>query len=84
MKNLQERANYWLEDEDYPTEENLEMSEDSGDRIKDAVEKAELAFWAEIANEFPEIKTGDFSPDASYELTKSMVDAVKIWLAGNK
>jgi hypothetical protein len=35
MKNLLENANYWLEDEDYPTEDNLEMSEDSDENINE-------------------------------------------------
>lgn len=55
----------------------------SDDRITTAIEEAELAFWAVIAQRFPECKTGDFPPDADFQLSDDLQRAVKVWLSFN-
>lgn len=49
------------------------------DRIAHAVEQGELAFWREIAKRFPEVKTGDWPPDAAHHLTTNLEGAVSSW-----
>ncbi len=44
---------------------------------------AEDAFWAVVASHFPEIKTGDFSPMATFKLHMAMLDAIKEWHFNN-
>lgn len=53
------------------------------DRIKKAVEEADLAFWAKIAQAFPEVKTGDFPPDATFAWNRARDEAVYWWLVYN-
>jgi hypothetical protein len=53
------------------------------DRINKAVEKADLAFWAEIAKAFPEAKSGDFPPDATFAWNRARDEAVYWWLIWN-
>jgi len=53
-------------------------------KIRSAVDEAEQAFWAVIASNFPEIKTGDLDPLTAFKLAQTMSDTVKIWLDTNK
>lgn len=52
-------------------------------RFKNALENAKHAFWAEIANSFREIETGDLGPDIVIPLELLMEQAVATWLTGN-
>lgn len=52
-------------------------------RFVDAVSNAENAFWAEIANAYPEIKTGDLGPDIVVPFKIMMEKAVAAWLTLN-
>lgn len=52
-------------------------------RFKDAVENAECAFWASIAESYPEIKSGDLGPDVVIPFTIMTEKAVAAWLTGN-
>jgi len=52
-------------------------------QIESAVEEAQEAFWAVIAEKFPEVKTGDFPPDASHQFSHHCELAVSIWLRLN-
>lgn len=52
-------------------------------RIEKAVEDADMAFWAEIAKAFPEVKSGDFPPDATFKWRLELLDAVLTWLTYN-
>lgn len=53
-------------------------------RISRAVRvHADSAFWAAIAKEFPEIKTGDLSPDAHVPFLTAAIDAVTAWVDEN-
>lgn len=53
------------------------------DRVKEAVEQADLAFWAKIAKAFPEVKSGDFPPDATFAWNRARDEAVFWWLVYN-
>ncbi|WP_143279597.1 hypothetical protein [Burkholderia cenocepacia] len=52
-------------------------------RIEEAVEKAEEAFWFQLASMFPEVKTGDMAPEASFAFSQACKSAVKLWLQSN-
>lgn len=52
-------------------------------RFEDALEAAAGAFWAEVAKHYPEITTGDMSPQEvffSYNAQKRMLSS---WLESN-
>lgn len=51
--------------------------------ISKIVNEAEEAFWQKVAEMCPDIKTGDFPPDAAFALTSSMNDAVERWIKLN-
>ena len=53
------------------------------DEMRQLVDEAEQAFWAVIADKFPEVKTGDFPPDATIEYAKACRLAVDRWLRFN-
>ncbi len=52
-------------------------------RIRDAAEKAQQEFWARLAEQFPEIKTGDFPPDADAVFSNACIAAASVWVCGN-
>ncbi len=52
-------------------------------RIKKAIQEADLLFWATIADQFPEITSGDFPPDAHFKFGRAQEDAVKLWIKYN-
>jgi hypothetical protein len=52
-------------------------------RFKYAVENADCAFWASIAESYPEIKSGDLGPDVVIPFTIMTEKAVAAWLTGN-
>lgn len=52
-------------------------------RLDQALQKADAAFWAEIAKAFPEVKSGDFPPDLTARWTKDIGDAVLQWMLTN-
>lgn len=52
-------------------------------RIAQAVEEADLAFWKEIATRFPEVTSGDFPPDATFAWDRARDEAVYRWLVYN-
>ena len=45
--------------------------------------KADDAFWAVIAEAFPEATTGDFPPDATLNWHEAIEKAIRIWLFYN-
>ncbi|MEW5833363.1 MAG: hypothetical protein AB1763_11065 [Campylobacterota bacterium] len=59
------------------------MERPTKEQVDQAIENAGLAFWATIAAAFPEIKTGDFPPDADYAFKAAQRDAVSLWLEWN-
>ena len=60
------------------------MSKPSKDRIEKAVKNAEFAFWAVIAEEFPEIRKGDVTPWEAMLFDGELQDAVRRWYNDNK
>ena len=75
-----------LEYDEYIGEEN-KTKEDSfsfDEKIGSAIKNAEEAFWWSIAQSFPEIKTGDFPPDASEAFSAAAKEAVQTWIKFNK
>jgi hypothetical protein len=65
-------------DEDIPAIGSI-----SAELIREAVEKARDAFWASLGESFPEITTGDLSPEDT-ALLETATNAVAVaWLSGN-
>lgn len=62
---------------------NVTAHPDSEARRLYAGEYAKLAFWAELANQYPECKTGDFPPDAHVAFEEAAKQAVAVWLEYN-
>ena len=60
------------------------MSEPSKDRIEKAVKNAEFAFWAVIAEEFPEIRKGEVTPWEAMLFDGELQNAVRRWYNDNK
>lgn len=52
-------------------------------RIDLASEMAQNVFWAEVARSFPEIRTGDFCPQAEHRLNVLLKEAVRAWVRLN-
>lgn len=63
--------------------EGPQESEILRQRIAQAVEQADLAFWREIATRFPEVTSGDFPPDATFAWDRARDEAVYSWLFYN-
>jgi len=53
-------------------------------RIQEAVGVAEWAFWAAIANNFPEITTGDVTPESAFYQKKLLLSFVREWIENNE
>ena len=52
-------------------------------RLEDAVRNAEEVFWNSIAEDYPEITTGDLDPSTSIDLMLTMENAIDRWLIIN-
>jgi len=52
-------------------------------KIKKAVEEADMAFWATVADFLPEVETGDLDPSTTRDLIKAMEKAVTMWVKYN-
>lgn len=55
----------------------------SARKIHSVATVAEEAFWAEVAKAFPNIKTGDLSPDSDIPFRKACRDVIRAWLEEN-
>lgn len=53
------------------------------EQLSKAVRQGQLKFWEAVAKEFPEIKTGDFAPDAHDDFTVACSIAVVRWVGAN-
>lgn len=53
------------------------------ERIEEAVEAGEFAFWNAIADAFPEVETGDLPPDAADEFRRVAEKVIVRWLGAN-
>ena len=60
----------------------MKPSEDFN-RMSNVMEEAELAFWAVVADAYPEAKHGDFSPEATVKFAAAIEDAIVHWLEAN-
>lgn len=52
-------------------------------RFVDAIRNADDAFWAVIAESYPEITSGDLAPEIVMELQMVMETSVAQWLKSN-
>lgn len=52
-------------------------------RLSEATDKAEQAFWASIAESYPECTTGDLDPWVVHTLTEQMKTAARYWVRYN-
>jgi hypothetical protein len=53
------------------------------ERLLNACEEAELAFWAKVAELYPEIKTGDLPPELVFEMEEKNMKWVAYWVGSN-
>jgi len=49
----------------------------------ETAESAEGCFWSAVAAAHPDIKTGDFPPDAASKFTAACTEAIATWLDAN-
>jgi hypothetical protein len=59
------------------------MTPVSDARVKSALQSAEDAFWAAVAQEFPEATSGDLDPGMAVSLKQTMERAIRAWLDYN-
>jgi hypothetical protein len=52
-------------------------------RLDAAIDAAQRAFWAALAAAYPEIRTGDLSPDVDLMFSAASTEAAREWVAGN-
>lgn len=52
-------------------------------KIDRVMDRAQEAFWAEVADGFPEILSGDFPPCAQFTLDAALTQAIRTWYRGN-
>lgn len=53
------------------------------ERLKQARQEAQEAFWLAFSNKYPEASTGDFPPDAAREFNEAIERATQTWLDSN-
>ena len=53
------------------------------ERMQKAIQEASDAFWAKIAEEYKEIKTGDVAPLNAFEFDIACEKIVKHWIESN-
>lgn len=49
-----------------------------------ALDDAQFAFWAVIAESYPEVTTGDFPPECHFKWDADTREALTTWLKYNK
>ena len=59
------------------------MTENYMNKVDKIVEAAQDQFWAEVAEQCPEIMSGGFPPDADFEFNKHCERAVRTWISAN-
>ena len=62
---------------------NLKPSQNR-QRIIDAAQRAEDAFWFSVREDFPECTTGDMDPFPAAMFTKVAQQVVMTWVEGNE
>lgn len=53
------------------------------ERVSEVTQNASLAFWAEIAKQCPEIKSGDFPPGNTMNWDEACETAFMVWYSNN-
>ncbi len=61
----------------------MEIKPEHQQRLSAALQHADEAFWARIAESFPEAKTGDFPPEVTYRRDYKNSEDVILWLHYN-
>ena len=61
----------------------MDMKAEHRERLRDALETADNAFWAIIAERFPEAKSGDYPPDLTQFREHHNKEDVLWWLRFN-
>ncbi len=56
----------------------------SDSKLHNAVVLAQEKFWESLAASYPEIKTGDFPPDATLAFDGACMSAAAVWVSGNQ
>jgi hypothetical protein len=51
--------------------------------LEELAEAAMIAFWRVVAERYPEIRTGDFPPEAEHEFASAAELAIRRWLDFN-
>ena len=59
------------------------MNKAMKEKIESVAEEAQLAFWAVVADNFPECKSGDLDPMFSSLFSISCTDVVEEWVKTN-
>lgn len=53
-------------------------------RFEEAFQAAEEAFWNTVTSAYPEIESGDLSPEMTIGLEHRMKDTMAYWLCANR
>ncbi len=61
----------------------MEIKPEHEERLRAALEYADVQFWAVIADRFTEAKTGDFPPDLTFQMKEHNKSDVLWWLHFN-
>src|SRR5215831_6248846 len=51
--------------------------------LKTVIDNATDAFWASVASEYPEAKTGDLAPEVVHNFNKAARAAIVYWICHN-
>ena len=54
------------------------------EKLEEVMEDAQSHFWASVVSHFPEINTGDFSPEQAIAFDKVCKEAIKSWVENNR
>jgi len=68
-----------------PCEDDVEIEAvDPYDKLKGVIETAQTAFWDAVAESYPEIESGDFTPLDTVIFNTACEDAIEAWVSGNR
>lgn len=63
--------------------EGSNLPDEIAERAVAAANAAQEAFWQTIVEHFPEVKSGDFAPDAAHYFDRACAGALTHWIVGN-
>jgi hypothetical protein len=67
----------------HPDEDEQRQTLSPGARLMQAKQAGLDAFWAAVAAQYPEVRTGDFPPWADMRLEAAVDEAIKVWIQYN-